>query len=142
MGERVIVRQDSDFMMEILAVDPHDPQAEEFVEVHHVHQLTPYGMLMASLGACTTIVLHTYAQHHDIALDEVEVRLNYDRIFAEDCAECEMIGEYKEHIDEAISLIGDLADRDTDRLYAVSRHCSIHKILTHGMEIEARLEGT
>jgi putative redox protein len=142
MGERVIVRQDSDFMMEVRAADPHDPQSDEFVTVHHIHQLTPYGMLMASLGACTAIVLHTYAQHHGVNLDEVELRLDYDRIFAEDCAECEMIEKYKEHIDEAISLIGDLTDRDRDRLYAVSRHCSIHKILTDGMEVESHLEGT
>jgi putative redox protein len=140
VGERVIVRQDRDFIMEILAVDPHDPQSDEFVEVYHVHQLTPYGMLMVSLGACTAIVLHTYAQHHDIDLDEVELRLTYDRIFAEDCAECEMIERYKEHIDEEISLVGDLTDHDRDRLYAVSRHCSIHKILSHGMEVDSYLE--
>jgi putative redox protein len=141
MGERVIVRQDSDFMTEILAVDPHDPDSDAFVEVYHVHQLTPYGMLMASLGSCTAIVLHTYAQHHGIDLDEVELRLDYDRIFAEDCAECEMIEDYKEHIDEEISFVGDLTDRDRKRLYAVARHCPIHKILTHGMEVESTLEG-
>jgi putative redox protein len=138
----VIVRQDSDFMVEILAVDPHDPGSDEFVEVHHVHQLTPYGMLMVSLGSCTSIVLHTYAQHHGIALDQVEVRLSYDRIFAEDCADCEMIEEYKERIDEQLSFSGDLSDRDRQRLYAVSRHCSIHKILKQGMEIESYVEGT
>jgi putative redox protein len=142
MGERVIVRQYSDFVTEILAVDPHDPQSDEFVEVQYVHQLTPYGMLMASLASCTAIILHTYAQHHGIVLDAVELRLNYDRIFAEDCAECEMIEEYKEHIDEAISLVGDLSDRDRNRLYAVSRHCPIHKILTNGMEVESYLEET
>jgi putative redox protein len=142
MGERVIVRQYSDFVTEILAVDPHDPQSDEFVEVQYVHQLTPYGMLMASLASCTAIILHTYAQHHGIVLDAVELRLNYDRIFAEDCAECEMIEEYREHIDEAISLVGDLSDRDRNRLYAVSRHCPIHKILTNGMEVESYLEET
>jgi putative redox protein len=142
MGERVIVRQYSDFVTEILAVDPHDPQSDEFVEVHHVHQLTPYGMLMASLASCTAIILHTYAQHHGIVLDGVELRLDYDRIFAEDCAECEMIEAYKEHIDEAIVLVGDLSDRDRSRLYAVSRQCPIHKILTDGMEVVSYLEGT
>jgi putative redox protein len=142
MGERVIVRQYSDFVTEILAVDPHDPESDEFQEVHHVHQLTPYGMLMASLASCTAIILNTYAQHHGIVLDAVELRLDYDRIFAEDCAECEMIEAYKEHIDEAISLVGDLTDGDRKRLYAVSRHCPIHRILTDGMEVESYLAGT
>jgi uncharacterized OsmC-like protein len=142
MGERVIVRQYSDFLTEILAVDPHDPESDEFVEVQHVHQLTPYGMLMVSLASCTAIIINTYAQHHGIVLDAVELRLNYDRIFAEDCAECEMIDEYKEHIDEELAFVGDLTDQDRSRLYAVSRHCPIHKILTHGMEVESYLEET
>ena len=140
MGERVIVRQDSDFMTEFLAVDPHDPQSDEYVEVHHVHQLTPYGMLMTSLGSCTAIVLHTYAQHHGLDLEEVELRLEYDRIFAEDCADCEMIGEYQEQIQEAISFKGDLSERDRTRLHAVSKHCPIHKILMQGTKLDSYLE--
>jgi putative redox protein len=139
MGERVIVRQYSDFVTEVLAVDPHEHESDEFVEVHHIHQLTPYGMLMTSLATCTAIILNTYAQHHGIMLDAVELRLEYDRIFAEDCADCEMIEEYREHIDEAISFVGDLTEGDRKRLYAVSRHCPIHKILTHGMEVESYL---
>lgn len=137
MGERVIVQQDHRFVTSIQAADPHRPESEELEEVHHIHQLTPYGMMMASLGSCTAIVLHTYAQHHHIHLDEVSLDLRYDRIFAEDCAECEDIDTYKEHIEEKIRLSGDLDDRDRERLYAVSRHCSIHKILEDGMEVES-----
>ena len=139
MGERVIVRQYSDFVTEILAVDPHDSESDEFEEVHHVHELTPYGMLMTSLASCTAIILNTYAQHHGIVLDAVELRLEYDRIFAEDCAECEMIEAYQEHIDEEIALVGDLTDGDRKRLFAVSKHCPIHKILKDGMEVASYL---
>ena len=139
MGERVVVRQDRNFVTDILAADPHEPTSDELQEVHHLHELTPYGMLMTSLASCTGIVLHTYAQHHGIELDEVSFDLQYDRIFAEDCADCQDIDTYKEHIDEAISLSGDLSDRDRDRLYAVSHHCPIHKILTDGMEVDSYL---
>ncbi len=139
MGEHVVVRQDSNFITDIRAADPHQPDSEELQEVHHIHELTPYGMLMASLGSCTGIVLHTYAQHHGIDLQEVSFDLQYDRIFAEDCAECKDIETYKEHIEEAISLSGDLTNRDRDRLYAVSHHCPIHKILTGGMEVNSYL---
>ena len=139
MGERVVVRQDRNFVTDILAADPHEPDSDELQEVHHLHELTPYGMLMTSLASCTGIVLHTYAQHHGIELDEVSFDLHYDRIFAEDCADCQDIDTYKEHIDEAISLSGDLSDRDRHRLYAVSHHCPIHKILTDGMEVDSYL---
>jgi uncharacterized OsmC-like protein len=139
MGERVIVRQDSEFETEILALDPHDPDAHEFQPVVHVHQLTPYGLLLAGLGACTAIVLHTYAQYHDVALDEVELHLTYDRVFADDCKECEGIEEYKEQIDEEISLTGSLTAEERERLHLVSRHCPIHKMLVHGIEVQSRL---
>lgn len=139
MGERVIVRQDSNFITHTLAVDPHDPQSDELEEVHHVNQLTPYGMLMASLGSCTAIVLHTYAQHHGVALDEVELRLEYDRVFAEDCEECEDIEEYREHFEQEIALTGDLTSKERERLYAVSRHCPIHKIVSRGVEVRSYL---
>ena len=139
MGERVVVRQDRNFVTDILAADPHEPDSDELQEVHHLHELTPYGMLMTSLASCTGIVLHTYAQHHGIELDEVSFDLHYDRIFAEDCADCQDIDTYREHIDQAISLSGDLSDRERDRLYAVSRHCPIHKILADGMEVDSYL---
>lgn len=139
MGERIIVRQNSDFITEILALDPHDPDADEFEIVEQAHQLTPYGMLMASLGSCTGIVLHTYAQYHDLPLEEVELRLNYNRIFADDCEECEQIGEYTEHIAEEIELIGDLTQQDKERLYRVSLQCPIHKIIKHGTDVKSHL---
>lgn len=139
MGERIIVRQNSDFITEILALDPHDPDADEFEVVEQVHQLTPYGMLMASLASCTGIVLHTYAQYHNVALEEVELRLNYDRIFADDCEECEQIREYTEQIEEEIELIGDLTPKEKERLYRVSLQCPIHKIINHGADVKSYL---
>lgn len=139
MGERVIVHQNSDFETAILAADPHDPDAENFHPVADISQLTPYGMLLAGLGSCTAIVLHTYAQHHDVHLDEVELRLQYDRVFAEDCEDCEGIEEYREQIKEEIALVGELALEERKRLFIVSGHCPIHKMLLHGIEVRSYL---
>jgi len=139
MGEKVIVRQNSRFETEILALDPHDPDAHHFYPVGDVRQLTPYGMLLAGLGSCTSIVLHTYAQHHGVDLQEVELRLQYDRIFADDCEDCEGIEEYREQIEAEIVLSGELAPQERKRLLRVSRHCPIHKILKQGIEVQSRL---
>jgi putative redox protein len=139
MGERVIVRQNREFGTEILALDPHDPDAAELRPVGDIYHLTPYGMLLAGLGACTAIVLHTYAQYHDVGLHEVELRLEYDRVFAEDCEQCETIDEYTERIEEEIILIGDLSPQDHRRLFMVSKQCPIHKMLAHGIEVRSRL---
>jgi len=139
MGERVVVTQDRDFITTVEAADPHRPESDELQEVHHVHELTPYGMMMLSLASCTGIVLHTYAQHHGIGLHEVSFDMTYDRIFAEDCAECEDINEYQEHIDEAVSLRGELSEAERKRLLRVSHQCPIHKILQDGMTVESYL---
>lgn len=139
MSEKVIVRQNKRFETEILAQDPHDPDAVSFDPVGAVHQLTPYGMLLSGLGSCTAIVLHTYAQYHDVNLDEVEITLSYDRVFAEDCENCEAIDEYTEQISEEINLIGDLAPAEKKKLHAISRHCPIHQMLLHGIEVHSHL---
>jgi uncharacterized OsmC-like protein len=135
MGERVIVRQNSQFEIEALAQDPHNPDDREFYPVGDIHQLTPYGMLLTGLGSCTTVVLHTYAQYHDVALAEAEIHLEYDRVFADDCKDCEGIEEYKEQIDMGITLFGDLTPEERHRLFVVSKHCPIHKMLVHGIEV-------
>jgi uncharacterized OsmC-like protein len=139
MGEQVIVRQDSQFETEILARDPHDSDDQTFHTIDNIYQLTPYGMLLSGLGSCTAIVIHTYAQYHDVALDTVKMHLTYDRVFADDCQECEGIDEYQEQIDITIAVSGALAPGDKRRLLAISKHCPIHKMLAHGIEVQTNL---
>jgi putative redox protein len=139
MGESIIIHQNSDFETGILARDPHDPQAHQFHPIDGVHQLTPYGMLLSGLGSCTAIVLHTYAQHHGVNLQEVELRLTYDRVFADDCVQCEDIQEYREQIEAEITLVGSLTPEERKRLYMVSKQCPIHKMLAHGIEVRSYL---
>jgi putative redox protein len=138
-AERVVVRQNSEFEMQVLAPSPEAPESDHLHPVGEVMQLTPYGMLLAGLGSCTAIVLHTYAQYHDVALHEVELRLKYDRVFAEDCKDCEHVEEYTEQIEQEIVLIGDLTPEERKRLLVISRQCPIHKMLAHGIEVQSRL---
>jgi uncharacterized OsmC-like protein len=142
MPEHVIVQQNSDFEIAFQAADPEAEEGAEGSEpqdVYHIHEMTPYGMMLASLGSCTTIVLHTYAQHHGVALDEVEIDLRYQRIFAEDCEDCEGIDRYEERIQQEIKFRGDLAEGDRERLFHISRQCSIHKMFERGIKIESHL---
>ena len=139
-GERVIVRQNARFATEFLASDPRRDDSQELTPVERLEELTPYGMLLTGLGACTAIVLHTYAKRHDLRLDRVELRLRYDRVFAKDCETCDTVERYRETIDEEVSLEGDLDAEERRRLLLVSKHCPIHKILAYGMEIASRLD--
>jgi putative redox protein len=141
MAEIVVVRQKSNFETEFLAADTDSPdvEARELKPVHAIHELTPYGMLLAGLGSCTTILLHSYAHHHGVNLEEVELRVSYDRVFDEDCERCEEIGEYTEQIDAAVVLTGDFDEKERNKLFLISKHCPVHKILHDGIETAFRL---
>lgn len=139
MSEKIIVRQNQEFLTEILAPDPHRPEDPQLYPVEHIYHLTPYGMLLASLGTCTAIVLHTYAQHHGVDLQEVELRLGYERVFADDCRDCEAIDEYREQIVEEIVLRGELSPQERQKLLLISRHCPVHKMIHQGIEVVSRL---
>ncbi|TET53049.1 MAG: OsmC family peroxiredoxin [Anaerolineales bacterium] len=139
LDEGVIVRQNSSYQIEILALDVHGDQAHEGRPVEDVRHLTPYGMLLAALGSCTASVLLTYAEHHGVELDEVELRLTYGRVYGDECKDCDAVHEYGERIDEEIVLVGELSEQDRKKLFAVSKHCPIHKMLLGGIEIESKL---
>ena len=139
MGELVVVHQRSDFGTVILAADAEHPESPELAPIGDIRSLTPYGMLLASLGCCTAVILHTYAQNHNVRLPEVELRLTYERTFAKDCENCETDGRYQESIEQEIILSGKLSPGEHKRLLRVAGYCPIHKILSDGIHVELRL---
>jgi putative redox protein len=139
MAEKVIIRQDNQFRTLILSADPEDIHSNEMEAVDDIHQLTPYGMLLSSLGSCTALVLHTYAQNHDIQLVEVEITLVYQRVFREDCEDCEEAQDYQEEIQESINLKGEISIANREKLIRVADYCPIYKMLLNGIKINTRL---
>lgn len=139
MTERLILRQNNKFETEFLSTDPHRPDSPEFQPRAYVHELTPYGMFLAGLAGCTSVILHTYAQNHGLDLREVELRLTYERVFDEDCETCEEIDQYTEQIEEEILLVGELDESERDKLFLVSKQCPIHRIVEDGIEVHSKL---
>ena len=138
MAEVVVVRQNAKFETEFLAADTTaaEPGERELRPVHALHDLSPYGMLLAALGSCTAVLLHSYAQNHQVKLEEVEVCASYDRVFAEDCEKCEEEGKYTERINAQVAFVGDLTAAERNKLFLISKHCPVHKILHEGIETE------
>jgi len=140
MAERVIVKQDNRFHTVFSAADPEDVTSDEFETIEDIHQLTPYGMLLSSLASCTALVLHTYAQNHDIPLQEVELHLSYDRVFRDDCENCdEEEHEFHEDIFEKILLRGNLSQVQREKLLRVAQLCPIHQMVKPSIPITTSL---
>ncbi|MGD1075547.1 MAG: OsmC family protein [Thermodesulfovibrionales bacterium] len=139
MPERVVIHQKSNFETHVQSRDPLMLESAELHAVKHIADLTPYGMLLSSLGSCTATVVHTYAQYHGLKLDEVELTIEYHRTFKEDCADCEKIDEYNEQITMGMSFLGDLSPQDREKLFKVSKQCPIHKMLKRGITVKSEV---
>ena len=95
----------------------------------------PYDLLLAALGACTSMTLRLYADGKKWPLTRVEVRLRHDRIYAIDCAECETKEGLIDHIERVITLEGDLDVSQRARLMEMADKCPVHRTLTSEVEI-------
>jgi putative redox protein len=139
MSEKVIVRQNKNYEVGFWTVDPNQPDSDDYQPVQGLHEITPYGMMLVSLATCTAQVVLPYAHHHAVDLEEIEFRLTYDRIYQEDCENCEHIHEYKEEINEQITFYGDLSQSEKEKLFKIAHQCPIEKIFRGGIDIHSEL---
>ncbi len=90
----------------------------------------PYGLLLAALGACTSMTLRLYAERKQLPLERVSVHLRHTKIHAADCAECETKSGRLDRIDREIELRGPLDDATRKRLLEIADMCPVHRTLT------------
>jgi uncharacterized OsmC-like protein len=95
----------------------------------------PYDLLLAALGACTSMTLRLYAERKKLPLTRVEVRLRHDRIYAVDCAQCETKEGLIDHIERVITLEGDLDPNQRARLMEIADKCPVHRTLQSEVDI-------
>lgn len=97
---------------------------------------TPYDLLLMSLGACTSMTLRMYANRKQLPLEDVQVRLLHERVYAEDCIDCK---SGIERITRRISLVGDLDSEQRQRLLEIADRCPVHRTLEKGLRIVTEL---
>ena len=100
---------------------------------------TPYDLLLAGLGACTSMTVRMYAARKGWPLKRVRVTLRHSRIHAKDCADCETSTGFVDHIDRDVELSGDLDDIQRQRLLHIAERCPVHQTLTSEVHIATSL---
>ena len=101
--------------------------------------LTPYELLLASLGSCTAITLRMYADRKKWDLDEVLVHLEHFQQHAEDCVSGDKPNSKIDKFVRTIELIGNLTFDDRKRLIQIANKCPVHRTLENKIEIETIL---
>jgi putative redox protein len=123
------------FQQEILS-GPHRFLADEPVKAGGLDSGPgPYDLLLAGLGACTSMTLRLYAEHKKLPLERVSVRLTHNKIHAEDCLNCETKEGMIDRIDRNITLEGALDAGQRKRLMEIADKCPVHRTLESEIEI-------
>ena len=99
--------------------------------------LSPYQLLAASLGACTSMTLRMYARRKKWPLDGVSVDVTHDRMHAQDAPSpgTERIDRFRREI----TLTGPLDDEQRARLREIADKCPVHRTLEAGAKVETVL---
>lgn len=101
---------------------------------------TPYDLLSASLGACTSMTLRMYADRKDWPIDDILVEVTHAKDHAADCEACVEGQDVKVDIFErTIRVKGALDEEQRGRLLEIADKCPVHKSLHSPVVVRTRL---
>ena len=98
----------------------------------------PYDYLMASLGACTSMMVGLQARKRRWPLDKINVSLTHSRIHAQDCEECLTKDGMIDRVELTVELTGPLTSEERAELMKTAASCPIHLALTHEINVRLR----
>lgn len=100
---------------------------------------TPYELLLAALGACTSMTVRLYAKHKGLPLEGVRVRLKHSKIHAADCAQCETREGKIDRIERIVEVLGPLTEEQRQKLLEIANKCPVHRTLESEIHVPTRL---
>jgi putative redox protein len=100
---------------------------------------SPYDYLSAGLAACTVMTLKMYAQRKKWDLQEVFVYITYSKKHSDDLMiEVDTPTRF-DHLQKKLKFIGNLDDKQKQRLKEIASKCPVHKTLQSEVLIDTEL---
>ena len=96
---------------------------------------SPYELLSAALGACTSMTLRFYARSKGWALGRVSVDVRHDKIHASDCEDCETREGKIDVLQRVLNIEGDLTAEQRSKLIEIADKCPVHRTLESEVKI-------
>ncbi len=135
----VIVRGDANGFAQKLELGSHHLIADEPTSYGGTDTgPSPYDLLLAALGACTSMTIGLYARKRSWPLAGITVSLHHSKIHAKDCEECETKEGRIDRIEMEIHLEGALSDEQRIKLMEIADKCPVHQTLTSEINIKTR----
>jgi len=100
---------------------------------------SPYDLILAALGACTSMTIGLYARKRSWPLEKITVSLKHSKIHAKDCEECETKEGQIDRIELDVQLTGSLTEEQRAKLMEIAAKCPVHQTLTSEINIKSRL---
>ena len=137
---RVTVRGAADGFVQEIVAGQHQLRSDEPVSIGGTDTgATPYNLLLAALGSCTSMTVGMYARRKQWPLMRVTVRLSHSRVHARDCAVCDTEKAMLSVIDRDVEFDGPLSDAQRERLLAIANRCPVHLTLTSKIDVRTTL---
>ena len=93
---------------------------------------SPYALLMASLGACTSMTIAYHARREKIPIEGIVVKLSHKKVNRADCPECTSKEGRVDVFQREIELRGALTDAQRQQVLAFAERCPVHRTLASG----------
>jgi uncharacterized OsmC-like protein len=96
---------------------------------------SPYDLLCAALGSCTTITLRMYADRKEWPLEQVIAHVEHRRIVPSGST---AVGAQRDHFLVELEVTGPLDEQQRTRLMEIAERCPVHRTLLAGAKVEVR----
>jgi putative redox protein len=122
LSREIVVGGPASALVNAVQIGPHAFTADEPPPAGSDAGPSPFEIVCAALGACTSMTLSLYARARGIPLEHVTVHLVHSR-------------PARHRIDRTIELGGPLSDAQRATLLEIANKCPVHRAYTEGIDV-------